>query len=85
MILNIANNLTGNNVPSTKVPTGHRSSSPAKLRSLASSLFKQGSKEQKLLLDVAAEIEGSQQAYADLVDVNRTLRTKVERFEQNLG
>ena len=72
-------------MPSTKVPTEHRSSSPAKLRSLASSLFKQGSTEQMLLLEVAAEIEGSEQAYADLVDVNRALRTKIERFERNLG
>lgn len=70
-------------MPSTKVPAEHRSDSPAKLRVLARR-FEQGSKEQKLLLDVAAEIEGSEQAYADLVDVNHTLRTKVERFERNL-
>lgn len=72
-------------MPSTTVPTEHQSSSPAKLRSLASSLFEQGSKEEKLLFEVAAEIERSEQAYADLVDVNRALRTKLERFERNIG
>lgn len=66
------------------VPIEHRSKCAPLLRDLALRGFKTGSKEQKLLLDGAAEIEGSEQAYVDLVDVNRVLRETIERYERNL-
>ena len=69
----------------SNVPPEHRAKSPALLRELAAGTqFAAGSNGQKILLDAAAEIEGGEAAYADLVEENKVLRDKIKRFERNL-
>jgi hypothetical protein len=43
-----------------------------------------GATETKVLLDAAAEIEGSEEAYAVLVDQIRDLRQKLTQTQKNL-
>lgn len=67
------------------VPDESRSKAPKLLRDLAQkSDFKIGVVEQKLLQDAAAEIEGSEEAYAVLVSQIRDLRQKLAHTERNL-
>lgn len=66
-----------------KVPEEHRSKAPELLREMAQKL-EIGSAEQKLLLDAAAEIEGSEEAYAVLVQEICGLREKLVRTEKSL-
>ena len=66
-----------------EVPREHRSATPEQLRALAdANHFNETGK--KLLLDAAAEIEGSEEAYAILVGEIRTLREKLAHTEKNL-
>jgi hypothetical protein len=61
------------------------SKAPEQPRKLAQACAgKIGSAGQKLLLDAAAEIEGSEEAYAVLVCEIRTLREKLAHTEKNL-
>lgn len=68
-----------------KVPEEHRSKVPSLLRDLAvNHCSAMGATETKVLLDAAAEIEGSEEAYAVLVDQIRDLRQKLTQTQKNL-
>lgn len=67
------------------VPEECRSKAPALLRELAQANHGEITPTgRQLLLDTAAEIEGSEEAYAVLVDEIRALREKLARTERNL-
>jgi len=69
----------------TEVPEQYRSKTPAKLRSLAqNSLLDFPPAVREALQEAAAEIEGSEEAYAVLVGELRELREKHERTQENL-
>lgn len=68
-----------------EVPEEHRSKTPDQLRDLAQkAALNLRPVVQQALLDAAAEIEGSEHAYAVLVNEIRELREKLARTEQNL-
>lgn len=66
------------------VPQEYQSQLPARLRELALSKFGAGSAEHALLSSAAAEIEGSEEAYAVLVEQTHALREKLAQTERNL-
>lgn len=67
------------------MPDDCASTSPQKLRHLVHAISPSLSKEDAdLLLNAAAEIEGSEEAYGVLVDTVRDLRLKLKRTEANL-
>lgn|GEM_PF-6868535 len=67
------------------VPAEYQSKAPEQLRQLAQACAsKIGSPGQKVLLDAAAEIEGSEEAYAVLVGEIEDLRKRLEHTERNL-
>jgi hypothetical protein len=67
------------------IPPECQSKTPEQLRTLAKVRGVQiGAAGQELLLNAAAEIEGSEEAYAVLVDENRALREKLLNTEKNL-
>jgi hypothetical protein len=72
-------------VPKKIVPVEYQSRAPEQLRNLAHACAdKIGPTGQKALRDAAAEIEGSEEAYAVLVNEIHVLREKLARTERNL-
>ena len=67
------------------VPREFQSQTPGRLRELALKCnFELGSAEYTLLCNAAAEIEGSEEAYAVLVNQVHALRRKLVQTERNL-
>lgn len=67
------------------VPREFQSQTPGRLRELALKCkFEVGSAECTLVFDAAAEIEGSEEAYAALVDQVHVLCEKLAQTERNL-
>ena len=70
----------------SQVPGEFRSTSPFKLRELVSSRrSKLNSDVVALLLEVAAEIEGGEDAFGAVVEENRELREKLFQMQKNLS
>lgn len=69
----------------SEVPEEYRSKTPAQLRELGEEHKAMlPPSVQQALCDAAAEIEGSEDAYAALVGQNRELRRKLLEMERNL-
>ncbi|MCY0914041.1 hypothetical protein [Massilia antarctica] len=72
-------------MPKKVVPVEYQSRAPEQLRDLAHACAdKIGPNGQTVLRDAAAEIEGSEEAYAALVSEIHVLREKLARTERNL-
>lgn len=68
-----------------EVPPEFRSTTPSRLRDVAETLTgKVTEVQKKLLLEAAAEIEGSEEAFATLVSEKRELHKKLVQTERNL-
>ncbi len=69
----------------SQVPAEFQSKTPARLRDLAhKGALKLRPVVQQVMLDAAAEIEGSEEAYRALVNENRSLREKLAQTQTNL-
>ncbi|WP_207002626.1 hypothetical protein [Trinickia mobilis] len=67
------------------MPAEFQSKTPARLRDLAhKGALKLRPVVQQVMLDAAAEIEGSEEAYRALVNENRSLREKLAQTQTNL-
>ncbi|MBN3506413.1 hypothetical protein [Burkholderia cenocepacia] len=68
-----------------RVPAAYRSTTPDQLRRHAQEMGDRLPAElRQLLLDAAAELEGSEQAYAELVDQKQALQRTLAATQSNL-